>query len=88
MYRVHLERHAVDRWLVPARSCKVPAADGGQACELVARWALADVGAPPWKPYLRHSMRFTKAEPVESQIVTTLNVAHGQLELFGPRLAA
>jgi hypothetical protein len=62
LYRVQLERHRVDRWIIPAHTAIVPAPDERFACEQVIRWAHADAGAPPWKPFIRRSLKHATAE--------------------------
>jgi hypothetical protein len=82
-WRVELAGHDVDRWHVEAQTVELPAPDAEYACLRVIHWAHSDAGLPPWRPLIRHSMRFATAEPVAA-VVT---VATPQGELFD-RLAA
>jgi len=64
-WRVELAAHDLPpRWRVPARSVALPAVSAEDACLRVIRWAHSDIGVPPWKPCVRHSMRFAAAKPL------------------------
>lgn len=81
-WRVELAEHDVERWHVPARSVEVPAVSADDAALRVIRWAHADVGVPPWRPFTRASTLHAIATPTEAEVVP---IVLGQLEL--PRAA-
>src|ERR1700690_1038548 len=62
-WRVELAAHDLPpRWRVPARTARLPAVSAESACLRVIRWAHSDIGAPPWRPCTRLSMRFATAK--------------------------
>ena len=67
MWIVTVAAHDVPRWHVPAHTVKIGARTAGIACSFVVRWAHVDAGVPPWKPCVRLSLRFARAERARSE---------------------
>ncbi|HME02088.1 MAG TPA: hypothetical protein VKG38_03535 [Solirubrobacteraceae bacterium] len=91
LWKVKIARHAVmQRWIIRAQSCKLPAPSFDYACTQVIRWAHADAGIPPWKPCVRESLAHTTATRLGAASVTTTagNPSTAQLVLFDDRIAA
>jgi hypothetical protein len=61
MHRVEILEHVCERWHVPAQVVDLPAPDADSARLAVVRTALAQAGAPPWRPLLRLSLGYTTA---------------------------
>jgi hypothetical protein len=89
MYQVKIAAHSVaPRWVIRARTIKLPAPDAEFARGRAIRWAHADAGVPPMLPLVRASLAHTTAEPV-GEVHNALHTFRrqqdepDQLELFG-----
>lgn len=69
VYAVVIGRHVVGRWLLPEARFELRAVDQAHAELLAVREAHRQAGVPPWRPFLRESMRHAAAEPVEPDAV-------------------
>ena len=81
-WHVKIDRHSVPpRWLIPATSTIVPAADADHAREIVARSVHIRAGCPPWKPLLRISWPHSSATPTSAAPAVPVVPRRDQLEL-------
>jgi len=62
-WQASVERHRVERWLIPASRIEIPAVSEAHARLTAVRLAHQRAGVPPWKPCVRVSFPFATAEP-------------------------
>ena len=87
MWRVTLARHTGERRIVPGRTARLPAVDAEDACLTVIRWTHGEVGVPPMKRCVRHSLQFATATRTGTPPRTKVVEAYQQLLLDERRAA-
>lgn len=64
---VTIAEHDIGHHHVPGRRAVVAASTPEIACRQAIQWAHTDSSVPPWRPYVRESLRHTTATPARSR---------------------
>lgn len=64
MHRARIAGHRVGRWIIAPCEIEVPAVSIDHARRLVVAEAHRRANVPPWRPFVRESLRHATAEPV------------------------
>lgn len=67
-YRVTIKRHTCERWIVPARRVKLPAASATHAATIAVQESHSALGMPPWRPLVRLSLQHTNATRIGGEL--------------------